>query len=161
QKAARLDIQGKKDAKLAKRLKDELEWVRSSAKGRQTKSKARLVRYEEMAAEAERTRQLDFEEIHIPAGPRLGSIVIEAKKLQKGFGDRMLIDGLSFILPPNGIVCVIGPSGVGKTTLFKSTVGLEPMDGGDMKIGETATISYLAQTRANIDPDKTLWEVVS
>ncbi|GAA2849521.1 energy-dependent translational throttle protein EttA [Microbacterium arabinogalactanolyticum] len=161
QKAERLDIQGKKDAKLAKRLKDELEWVRSSAKGRQTKSKARLARYEEMAAEAERTRKLDFEEIQIPAGPRLGNIVIEAKNLQKGFGDRMLIDGLSFSLPPNGIVGVIGPNGVGKTTLFKTIVGLEPLDGGDLKVGETVKISYVDQTRANIDPNKTLWEVVS
>ena len=160
-KAERLDIQGKKDAKLAKRLKDELEWVRSSAKGRQTKSKARLARYEEMAAEAERTRKLDFEEIQIPAGPRLGSVVIEAKKLQKGFGDRSLIDGLSFSLPPNGIVGVIGPNGVGKTTLFKTIVGLEPLDGGDLKVGETVKISYVDQSRANIDPQKTLWEVVS
>ena len=160
-KAERLDIQGKKDAKLAKRLKDELEWVRSSAKGRQTKSKARLARYEEMAAEAERTRKLDFEEIQIPAGPRLGSVVIEAKKLQKGFGDRSLIDGLSFSLPPNGIVGVIGPNGVGKTTLFKTIVGLEPLDGGDLKVGETVKISYVDQSRANIDPNKTLWEVVS
>ena len=161
QKAERLEIQGKKDAKLAKRLKDELEWVRSSAKGRQTKSKARLARYEEMAAEAERTRKLDFEEIQIPAGPRLGSIVIEAKNLQKGFGDRQLIDGLSFSLPPNGIVGVIGPNGVGKTTLFKTIVGLEPLDGGDLKIGETVKISYVDQSRASIDPNKTLWEVVS
>ena len=160
-KAERLDIQGKKDAKLAKRLKDELEWVRSSAKGRQTKSKARLQRYEEMAAEAERTRKLDFEEIQIPAGPRLGSVVIEAKKLQKGFGDRSLIDGLSFSLPPNGIVGVIGPNGVGKTTLFKTIVGLEPLDGGDLKVGETVKISYVDQSRANIDPKKTVWEVVS
>ncbi|WP_431800868.1 energy-dependent translational throttle protein EttA [Microbacterium sp. bgisy203] len=160
-KAERLDIQGKKDAKLAKRLKDELEWVRSSAKGRQTKSKARLQRYEEMAAEAERTRKLDFEEIQIPAGPRLGNVVIEAKKLQKGFGDRSLIDGLSFSLPPNGIVGVIGPNGVGKTTLFKTIVGLEPLDGGDLKVGETVKISYVDQSRANIDPQKTLWEVVS
>ncbi|UJP11141.1 energy-dependent translational throttle protein EttA [Microbacterium sp. KUDC0406] len=160
-KAERLDIQGKKDAKLAKRLKDELEWVRSSAKGRQTKSKARLARYEEMAAEAERTRKLDFEEIQIPAGPRLGNVVIEAKNLQKGFGDRTLIDGLSFSLPPNGIVGVIGPNGVGKTTLFKTIVGLEPLDGGDLKIGETVKISYVDQSRANIDPNKTLWEVVS
>ncbi|MGF2947904.1 energy-dependent translational throttle protein EttA [Microbacterium alcoholitolerans] len=160
-KAERLDIQGKKDAKLAKRLKDELEWVRSSAKGRQTKSKARLARYEEMAAEAERTRKLDFEEIQIPAGPRLGNVVIEAKNLQKGFGDRVLIDGLSFSLPPNGIVGVIGPNGVGKTTLFKTIVGLEPLDGGDLKIGETVKISYVDQSRANIDPNKTLWEVVS
>ena len=160
-KAERLDIQGKKDAKLAKRLKDELEWVRSSAKGRQTKSKARLARYEEMAAEAERTRKLDFEEIQIPAGPRLGNVVIEAKKLEKGFGDRKLIDGLSFSLPPNGIVGVIGPNGVGKTTLFKTIVGLEPLDGGELKVGETVKISYVDQSRANIDPDKTLWEVVS
>ncbi len=160
-KAERLDVQGKKDAKLQKRLKDELEWVRSNTKGRQAKSKARLARYEEMAAEAERTRKLDFEEIQIPAGPRLGSIVIEAKNLQKGFGDRTLIDGLSFSLPPNGIVGVIGPNGVGKTTLFKTIVGLEPLDGGDLKIGETVKISYVDQTRSNIDPEKSLWEVVS
>lgn len=160
-KAERLDVQGKKDAKLAKRLKDELEWVRSSAKGRQTKSKARLARYEEMAAEAERTRKLDFEEIQIPAGPRLGSVVIEAKKLKKGFGDRVLIDDLSFSLPPNGIVGIIGANGVGKTTLFKTIVGLEPLDGGDLKIGETVKISYVDQSRANIDPNKNLWEVVS
>lgn len=160
-KAERLEVQGKKDAKLAKRLADELDWVRSNAKGRQAKSKARLARYEEMAAEAEKTRKLDFEEIQIPAGPRLGSIVIEAKKLQKGFGDRTLIDGLSFSLPPNGIVGVIGPNGVGKTTLFKTIVGLEPLDGGDLKIGETVKISYVDQSRANIDPNKTLWEVVS
>ncbi|WEK59738.1 MAG: energy-dependent translational throttle protein EttA [Candidatus Microbacterium colombiense] len=160
-KGERLEIQGKKDAKLAKRLKEELEWVRSSAKGRQTKSKARLARYEEMASEAERTRKLDFEEIQIPAGPRLGSIVIDAKKLQKGFDGRVLIDGLSFNLPPNGIVGVIGPNGVGKTTLFKTIVGLEPLDGGDLKIGETVKISYVDQSRSNIDPNKTLWEVVS
>ncbi|WP_460795630.1 energy-dependent translational throttle protein EttA [Microbacterium sp. GXF0217] len=160
-KGERLEIQGKKDAKLAKRLKEELEWVRSSAKGRQTKSKARLARYEEMATEAERTRKLDFEEIQIPAGPRLGSVVIEAKKLQKGFGDRTLIDGLSFSLPPNGIVGVIGPNGVGKTTLFKTIVGLEPLDGGDLKVGETVKISYVDQSRSSIDPNKTLWEVVS
>src|SRR6187431_2449822 len=160
-KAERLDIQGKKDQKLAKRLADELEWVRSSAKGRQTKSKARLARYEEMASEAERTRKLDFDEIAIPPGPRLGGIVIEAKKLQKGFEGRSLIDGLSFSLPPNGIVGVIGPNGVGKTTLFKTIVGLEPLDGGDLKIGETVKISYVDQSRANIDPTKTLWEVVS
>ena len=160
-KAERLDIQGKKDQKLAKRLKDELEWVRSSAKGRQTKSKARLARYEEMAAEADRTRKLDFEEIQIPAGPRLGQVVIEAKNLQKGFGDRVLIDGLSFTLPPNGIVGVIGPNGVGKTTLFKTIVGLEPLDGGDLKIGETVKISYVDQSRGGIDPNKNVWEVVS
>ncbi|WP_169582372.1 MULTISPECIES: energy-dependent translational throttle protein EttA [Microbacterium] len=160
-KGERLAIQGKKDAKLAKRLAEELEWVRSNAKGRQAKSKARLARYEEMAAEADRTRKLDFEEITIPPGPRLGSIVIEAKKLQKGFDGRSLIDGLSFSLPPNGIVGVIGPNGVGKTTLFKTIVGLEPLDGGDLKIGETVKISYVDQSRSNIDPNKTLWEVVS
>ena len=160
-KEKRLEVQGKKDAKLAKRLKEELEWVRSSAKGRQAKSKARLARYEEMAAEAERTRKLDFEEIQIPPGPRLGSVVIEAKDLQKGFGDRSLINGLSFSLPRNGIVGVIGPNGVGKTTLFKTIVGLEPLDGGELTIGETVKISYVDQSRAGIDPDKTLWEVVS
>jgi len=160
-KSERLAIQGKKDAKLAKRLADELEWVRSNAKGRQAKSKARLARYEEMAAEADRTRKLDFEEIQIPPGPRLGSIVIEAKKLEKGFDGRSLIDGLSFTLPPNGIVGVIGPNGVGKTTLFKTIVGLEPLDGGDLKIGETVKISYVDQSRSNIDPTKSLWEVVS
>jgi len=160
-KAERLDIQGKKDAKLAKRLKEELDWVRSNAKGRQAKSKARLARYEEMATEAERTRKLDFEEIQIPAGPRLGNVVIEAKNLQKGFDGRTLIDGLSFSLPPNGIVGVIGPNGVGKTTLFKTIVGLEPLDGGELKIGETVKMSYVDQNRANIDPEKNLWEVVS
>jgi ATP-binding cassette ChvD family protein len=160
-KRARLEIQGKKDAKLAKRLKEELEWVRSSAKGRQTKSRARLERYEEMAAEAERTRKLDFEEIQIPPGPRLGNVVIEAKDLRKGFDDRVLIDGLSFSLPRNGIVGVIGPNGVGKTTLFKTIVGLEPLDGGELKIGETVKLSYVDQSRGGIDPNKTLWEVVS
>ncbi|GAA2526834.1 energy-dependent translational throttle protein EttA [Microbacterium mitrae] len=160
-KRERLDVQGKKDAKLAKRLAEELDWVRSNAKGRQAKSKARLARYEEMAAEAERTRKLDFEEIQIPAGPRLGSIVIEAKNLQKGFDGRSLISNLSFSLPPNGIVGIIGPNGVGKTTLFKTIVGIEPLDGGELKIGETVKLSYVDQSRANIDPNKTLWEVVS
>ncbi|WP_026460980.1 energy-dependent translational throttle protein EttA [Schaalia suimastitidis] len=160
-KEKRLQVQGQKDAKLAKRLKEELEWVRSNPKGRQAKSKARLERYEEMAAEAERTRKLDFEEIQIPPGPRLGSVVIEAKDLKKGFGDRTLIDGLSFSLPRNGIVGVIGPNGVGKTTLFKTIVGLEPLDGGELTIGETVKISYVDQSRAGIDPDKSLWEVVS
>nr|WP_281359058.1 energy-dependent translational throttle protein EttA [Isoptericola chiayiensis] len=160
-KQARLEVQGKKDAKLSKRLKDELEWVRQNAKGRQTKSKARLARYEEMAAEAERTKKLDFEEIQIPAGPRLGSLVLEADKLQKGFGDRQLIDGLSFTLPRNGIVGVIGPNGVGKTTLFKTIVGMEPLDGGDLKVGDSVKISYVDQSRGGIDPDKSLWEVVS
>ena len=160
-KEKRLAVQGQKDAKLAKRLKEELEWVRSNAKGRQAKSKARLARYEEMAAEAERTRKLDFEEIQIPPGPRLGSVVIEAKDLSKGFGGRSLISGLSFSLPRNGIVGVIGPNGVGKTTLFKTIVGLEPLDGGELTIGETVKISYVDQGRAGIDPDKTLWQVVS
>ncbi|MDY3665449.1 energy-dependent translational throttle protein EttA [Schaalia hyovaginalis] len=160
-KEKRLQVQGQKDAKLAKRLKEELEWVRSNPKGRQAKSKARLERYEEMAAEAERTRKLDFEEIQIPPGPRLGSVVIEAKDLKKGFGERTLIDGLSFSLPRNGIVGVIGPNGVGKTTLFKTIVGLEPLDGGELTIGETVKISYVDQNRAGIDPEKTLWQVVS
>ncbi|WP_296665152.1 energy-dependent translational throttle protein EttA [Demequina sp.] len=160
-KQERLQVQGKKDAKLAKRLKEELEWVRQNAKGRQTKSKARLNRYEEMAAEADRTRKLDFEEIQIPPGPRLGSVVLEAKNITKGFGDRTLIDGLSFTLPRNGIVGVIGPNGVGKTTLFKTIVGLEPLDGGDLKVGETVQISYVDQSRGGIDPKKSLWEVVS
>jgi ATP-binding cassette ChvD family protein len=160
-KQARLEVQGKKDAKLAKRLKDELEWVRQSAKGRQAKSKARLARYEEMAAEADRTRKLDFEEIQIPPGPRLGSVVLEASGLQKGFDGRQLIDGLSFTLPRNGIVGVIGPNGVGKTTLFKTIVGMEPLDGGTLKVGETVSISYVDQSRGGIDPKKTLWEVVS
>jgi len=160
-KRERLEVQGKKDAKLAKRLSEELDWVRSNSKGRQTKSKARLARYEEMAAEAERTRKLDFEEIQIPPGPRLGSVVIEAKNLLKGFDDRTLIEGLSFSLPRNGIVGVIGPNGVGKSTLFKTIVGMEPLDGGDLKVGETVKISYVDQNRAGIDPNKSLWEVVS
>jgi len=160
-KSERLQVQGKKDAKLAKRLKSELEWVRSNAKARQTKSKARLARYEEMAAEAERTRKLDFEEIQIPPGPRLGANVIEVRNLVKGFGDRVLIDGLSFSLPRNGIVGVIGPNGVGKTTLFKTIVGLEEPDSGEVRIGETVQISYVDQSRAGIDPEKTIWEVVS
>ncbi|MCF8540188.1 MAG: energy-dependent translational throttle protein EttA [Aurantimicrobium sp.] len=160
-KAERLQVQGKKDAKLAKRLEDELEWVRSNAKGRQTKSKARLGRYEEMAAEAERTRKLDFEEIQIPPGPRLGQQVLEVKNLKKGFGDRVLIDNLSFSLPRNGIVGIIGPNGVGKSTLFKTIMGLEPADGGEVKLGETVKVSYVDQNRGGIDPKKTLWEVVS
>ncbi|WP_026820812.1 energy-dependent translational throttle protein EttA [Arthrobacter castelli] len=160
-KRARMEVQGKKDAKMAKRLADELEWVRSNAKGRQTKSKARLGRYEEMAAEAERTRKLDFEEIQIPPGPRLGTQVIEAKDIEKGFGDRVLIDGLSFSLPRNGIVGVIGPNGVGKTTLFNTIVGREELDGGELKIGESVDIAYVDQSRSAIDPEKNLWEVVS
>jgi len=160
-KQERLTVQGKKDAKLAKRLSSELEWVRSNAKGRQVKSKARLARYEEMANEAEKTRKLDFEELVIPVGPRLGSQVIDAKNLKKSFDERILIDGLSFTLPRNGIVGVIGPNGVGKTTLFKTIVGLEPLDSGDLRIGETVDISYVDQNRGGIDPNKTLWEVVS
>ncbi|MDO5492098.1 MAG: energy-dependent translational throttle protein EttA, partial [Nesterenkonia sp.] len=160
-KRSRMEVQGKKDAKMAKRLAEELEWVRSNTKGRQAKSKARLARYEEMAAEAERTRKLDFEEIQIPPGPRLGTQVIEAEDLQKGFGDRILIDGLSFSLPRNGIVGVIGPNGVGKTTLFKTIVGMEEKDGGELKIGDSVKIAYVDQSRAGIDPDKSLWEVVS
>ncbi|MDR2255175.1 MAG: energy-dependent translational throttle protein EttA [Arthrobacter sp.] len=160
-KRERLEVQGKKDQKLAKRLSEELDWVRSNAKGRQTKSKARLARYEEMAAEAEKTRKLDFEEIQIPPGPRLGNLVLEATDLNKGFDGRTLIDGLSFSLPRNGIVGVIGPNGVGKSTLFKTIVGLEPLDGGTLKIGETVKISYVDQNRGGIDPEKNVWEVVS
>ncbi|PKQ14292.1 MAG: energy-dependent translational throttle protein EttA, partial [Actinobacteria bacterium HGW-Actinobacteria-8] len=160
-KSERLAVQGKKDQKLQKRLKDELDWVRSNAKGRQTKSKARLGRYEEMAAEADRTKKLDFEEIQIPPGPRLGNLVLDAKNLKKGFGERTLIDGLSFTLPRNGIVGVIGPNGVGKTTLFKTIVGLETLDEGELKIGDTVKLSYVDQGRGGIDPAKTLWEVVS
>ncbi|HEY4534879.1 MAG TPA: energy-dependent translational throttle protein EttA [Enteractinococcus sp.] len=160
-KRERLDVQGKKDAKLARRLKEELDWVRTNAKGRQAKQKARLERYEEMAAEAEKTRVLDFEEIQIPPGPRLGSQVIEAENISKGFDGRTLIDNLSFSLPPNGIVGIIGPNGVGKTTLFKTLVGLEEIDSGNLKIGESVKISYVDQNRTNIDPEKSLWEVVS
>ncbi len=160
-KRERLQVAGKKDAKLAKRLQDELEWVRSSPKAKQTKSKARLARYEEMAAEADKTRKLDFEEIQIPPGPRLGSVVLEAKNLQKGFEGRSLFSGLSFSLPRNGIVGIIGPNGVGKSTLFKCLVGLEQLDGGELKIGETVKISYVDQSRGGIDPKKSLWEVVS
>jgi len=160
-KAARLKVEGQKDAKRAKRLKEELEWVRSNAKGRQAKSKARLSRYEEMAAEAEKTRKLDFEEIQIPPGPRLGGVVVEVEHLNKGFGERVLIDDLSFTLPRNGIVGVVGPNGAGKTTLFKTIVGMEDADAGKVKIGETVKISYVDQNRGGIDPKKTLWEVVS
>ena len=160
-KRERLTVQGKKDAKLAKRLTAELEWVRSNAKARQVKSKARLSRYEEMAAEADRTRKLDFDEIQIPPGPRLGNTVIEVNDLQKGFDGRVLIDNLSFTLPRNGIVGVIGPNGVGKTTLFKTIVGLEEPDEGNVKIGETVKISYVDQGRSGLDPNKNLWEIVS
>ncbi len=160
-KGERLAVQGKKDAKLARRLQSELEWVRQNAKGRQTKSKSRLARYEEMASEAEKNRKLDFEEIQIPAGPRLGSVVIEAKDLQKGFGERVLIDGLSFDMPRGGIVGIIGPNGVGKTTLFKTIVGLEEPDGGSVRVGETVKISYVDQNRSSLPSEKTVWEVVS
>ena len=160
-KQERLQVSGKKDAKLAKRLADELEWVRSSPKAKQTKSKARLSRYEEMAAEADKTRRLDFEEIQIPPGPRLGDIVIDAKNISKGFEDRPLFSGLSFTLPRNGIVGIIGPNGVGKSTLFKCIIGMQKLDSGDLKIGETVSISYVDQSREGIDPDKPLWEVVS
>jgi ATP-binding cassette ChvD family protein len=160
-KSARLKIEGQKDAKRAKRLTEELEWVRMNAKGRQTKSKARLARYEEMAAEADKMRKLDFEEIQIPPGPRLGNVVIEVNNLSKGFGDRLLIDDLSFTLPRNGIVGIIGPNGAGKTTLFKTLIGMEQPDSGAVKIGETVKISYVDQSRGGIDPKKSLWEVVS
>jgi ATP-binding cassette ChvD family protein len=160
-KQSRLKVEGQKDVKRAKRLKDELDWVRSNAKARQTKSKARLERYEEMAAEAEKTRKLDFEEIQIPPGPRLGSVVVETDKLTKGFGDRLLIENLSFSLPRNGIVGVIGPNGAGKTTLFKMIIGEEEPDDGVIKVGETVKIAYVDQSRGGIDAKKSLWEVVS
>jgi ATP-binding cassette ChvD family protein len=160
-KAARLKVEGQKDAKRAKRLAEELDWVRQNAKGRQAKSKARLARYEEMAAEADKMRKLDFEEIQIPPGPRLGNVVIEVNNLTKGFGDRVLIEDLSFTLPRNGIVGIIGPNGAGKTTLFKTLMGMETADSGNVKIGETVKISYVDQSRGGIDPKKSLWEVVS
>lgn len=160
-KAERLAVQGRKDAKLQKRLTEELAWVRSGAKARQAKSKARLQRYEEMAAEAEKTRKLDFEEIQIPVGPRLGNVVVEVDHLDKGYDGRALIKDLSFSLPRNGIVGVIGPNGLGKTTLFKTIVGLETPDSGSVKVGETVKLSYVDQARAGIDPRKTVWEVVS
>ena len=160
-KRKRLQIEGKKDAKRAKILEKELEWVRSSPKARQAKNKARLARYEEMAAEAERNRKIDAAEINIPPGPRLGNVVLEAEHLSKGFGDRILIKDLSFTLPRAGIVGVIGPNGVGKTTLFKTIVGLEKADSGSLKVGETVSFSYVDQNRTGIDPEKNVWEVVS
>ncbi|MDN5562845.1 MULTISPECIES: energy-dependent translational throttle protein EttA [Luteococcus] len=160
-KRQRLTIEGQKDAKRAKILEKELEWVRSSPKARQAKSKARLARYEEMAAEAERNRKIDTSEINIPAGPRLGSTVIEVEKLKKGFGDRVLINDLSFSLPRAGIVGIIGPNGVGKTTLFKTITGLEQADAGTVRVGETVKFSYVDQNRSGIDPNKNVWEVVS
>ncbi|HQE32877.1 MAG TPA: ATP-binding cassette domain-containing protein, partial [Propionibacteriaceae bacterium] len=160
-KKSRLQIEGKKDAKRAKILERELEWVRQNPKARQAKSKSRLARYEELAAEAERSRPLDLAEINIPAGPRLGADVIEAKKLTKGFGDRVLIEDLSFMLPRAGIVGIIGPNGVGKTTLFKMIVGEEKPDSGELKVGQTVKFSYVDQGRSGIAPDKNVWEVVS
>jgi ATP-binding cassette ChvD family protein len=169
-KAARLKVEGQRDAKLKKRLTDELDWVRSSARARQTKSRSRLERYEEMAAEAEKTRKLDFDEIQIPPGPRLGNVVVEADHLTKAFGDRVLLDDLSFTLPRNGIVGVIGPNGVGKTTLFRMIVaaaegGSDDKDelptSGDIKVGETVSLSYVDQSRSGLDPKKNVWEVVS
>ncbi|HEY0117419.1 MAG TPA: energy-dependent translational throttle protein EttA, partial [Cellulomonas sp.] len=160
-KAQRLEVQGRKDAKLAKRLADELDWVRQSAKGRQAKSKARLQRYEEMAAEADRTRKLDFEEIQIPPGPRLGSLVLEATDLRKGFDDRQLIEDLSFTLPRNGIVGVIGPNGVGKTTLFSMLVGQQAPDDGKLVVGPTVDIAYVDQSRSALDGSKNVWQIVS
>ncbi|BBZ29507.1 energy-dependent translational throttle protein EttA [Mycolicibacterium madagascariense] len=160
-KAERLAVQGRKDQKLQKRLTEELAWVRSGAKARQAKNKARLGRYEEMVAEAEKTRKLDFEEIQIPTGPRLGNQVVDVSNLDKGFDGRILIKDLSFTLPRNGIVGVIGPNGVGKTTLFKTIVGLEQPDSGIVKVGETVKLSYVDQNRGGIDPKKNVWEVVS
>jgi len=160
-KAARVAMQGKQRAKLAKRMERELEWVRSSPKARQAKNKARLERYEQMVAEAEAAKKLDYTDIRIPVGPRLGNKVLVAQHLHKAYGDRVLIDDLSFELPRNGIVGIIGPNGVGKTTLLKAIVGLEPLDGGTLEVGETVSISYVDQARAGIDGSKRLWEVVS
>ena len=160
-KAARLEMEGKQNAKRAKKMKSELQWVRSGAKARQAKSKARLAAYEQMEAESKNIRTVDFTEIHIPAGPRLGSKVLEATHLSKSFGDRVLIDDLTFSLPRNGIVGEIGPNGVGKSTLFKMIVGQEQPTGGSLELGETVKLSYVDQMRAGIDPDKNVWEVVS
>jgi ATP-binding cassette ChvD family protein len=160
-KASRIKVEGAKDAKRRKRLEEELEWVRSSPRARQSKSRARLERYEEMATEADKHRKLDFEEIQIPPGPRLGSQVVEVSDLTKGFDDRVLIDGLGFSLPRNGLVGVIGPNGVGKTTLFKMIEGDEQPDSGRIKIGDTVKISYVDQLRSGIDPAKTVWEAIS
>jgi ATP-binding cassette ChvD family protein len=160
-KRSRLQLEGKRDAKRAKILDRELEWVRSGAKARQAKNRARLARYEEMAAEAERNRKLDFEEINIPAGPRLGSSVLDGHRLVKGFGDRLLFDDLSFTLPRAGIVGVVGPNGVGKSTLFRMIVGEEAPDKGELKLGETVKISYVDQSRSGLDAKKNVWELVS
>ncbi len=160
-KRARLQVEGKRDAKRAKILERELDWARSNPKARQAKNKARLLRYEEMAAEADRNRKLDFEEINIPAGPRLGSTVLDADKLVKGFGERLLFDGLSFSLPRAGIVGVVGPNGVGKSTLFKMIVGEEAPDSGSLRLGETVKYSYVDQSRSGLDEKKNVWELVS
>jgi ATPase subunit of ABC transporter with duplicated ATPase domains len=160
-KKQRMQIEGQKDAKRAKMLERELEWVRSNPKARQAKSKSRLARYEELAAEAERARKVDLAEINIPSGPRLGDVVLEAHDLRKAFGDRVLMHDLSFSLPRAGIVGVIGPNGVGKTTLFRMIVGEEKPDGGELTVGKTVKISYVDQTRSGIDPNKNVWEVVS
>jgi ATP-binding cassette ChvD family protein len=160
-KASRIKVEGQKDIKRRKRLEDELEWVRSSARARQTKSRSRLQRYEEMAAEADGNRKLDFEEIQIQPGPRLGTQVVEVESLSKGFDDRMLIENLSFSLPPNGIVGVIGPNGVGKTTLFKMIIGEEKPDSGTIRVGDTVKISYVDQARGRLDADKNVWDVIS
>ena len=160
-KAARIKVEGQKDVKRRKRLEEELDWVRSSPRARQAKSRARLTRYEEMAAEADSDRKLDFEEIQIPPGPRLGSVVVEVSGLNKGFDDRMLIEDLSFSLPPNGIVGVIGPNGVGKTTLFKMIVGEEKPDSGSIRVGETVEVSYVDQSRGRIEADKNVWDAIS
>ncbi len=159
-KASRIKAQGEREAKLLKRIESELEWVRSSPKARQAKNKARLERYEQMEAEARQFKKIDFSEIHIPAGPRLGNVVLEADHIHKEFDGRVLIDDLSFSLPRNGIVGVIGPNGVGKTTLLKAITGLEPVTSGELKVGETVKISYVDQNRAGIDPNKKVWEVV-
>ena len=160
-KVARMKVEGQRDAKLRRRLQDELAWVRSSPRARQAKSRARLDRYEQMAAEAASRPKLDFEEIQIPPGPRLGQLVVEAERLGKGFGGRKLIDGLSFSLPPNGIVGVIGPNGVGKTTLLTMILGEQKPDAGTIRVGDSVRISYVDQMRAGIDPDRTVWEVIS
>jgi ATP-binding cassette ChvD family protein len=160
-KRQRLTVEGRKDAKRRRILEQELEWVRSNPKARQAKSKARLQRYEELATEAERAKKIDFEEIQIPPGPRLGNVVLDVNGLSKGFGERLLIDDLSFSLPRAGIVGVIGPNGVGKTTLFRMIVGEEKPDKGELKVGETVTLSYVDQSRGNIPPEKNVWEVVS
>ena len=160
-KQARLKVEGRKDAKRQRILEQELEWVRSNPKARQAKNKARLQRYEELATEAEKTRKLDFEEIQIPPGPRLGSVVVEASGLTKGYGDRVLIDDLSFTLPRGGIVGIIGPNGVGKTTLFRMIVDEEKPDGGSLRVGDTVRLSYVDQGRSGLDPKKSVWQVVS